>query len=144
MGSIQNELAEGIRTVGANARVLSGTDSDQILAALRSRFGAGNGARALWEDLSDKASHHNPDAWRWISDYVQDRHCLLATRPSLERAAFEFGSGEDLVKVLAECSAFEFYVTDKEFSYILCFNHHDYLIAVGSAKNWLQGRVSAT
>ena len=44
---------------------------------------------------------------------------------------------DDLVAVLGETYGFEFYVTNKEKSYLLVFNHHDILMACGDAKNWL-------
>ncbi|WP_346768745.1 DUF6756 family protein [Paenibacillus sp. HB172176] len=34
----------------------------------------------------------------------------------------------------------EFYITNKRCDYLLCFNHHDYLIACGEAINWIKDR----
>ena len=142
MGSILKEVSEAIRAAGVNGHVIADMDSESILSNLRERLGNAKAGGALWEALANKVSCHDPNAWRWISDYVRGRTCLLAIRPTLERAAFEFASGEDLVRVLGECSAFEFYVTDKEFSFLLCFNHHDYLIASGAAIDWLRSRIA--
>ena len=54
-----------------------------------------------------------------------------------EKKSFLFKNGDDLVAVLGETYGFEFYVTNKEKSYLLVFNHHDILMACGDAKNWL-------
>lgn len=32
----------------------------------------------------------------------------------------------------------EFYVTNKNNEYLLCFNHHDVLIACGDATEWIK------
>ena len=48
-----------------------------------------------------------------------------------------------MVAILGETSLFEFYVTDKNASYLLAFNHHDYLIACGEAKNWLKTKIDS-
>lgn len=50
---------------------------------------------------------------------------------------FEFTHRRDIVAVLAECTGFEFYLTDVEATFLLCFNHHDVLIAAGDARPWL-------
>jgi hypothetical protein len=50
-----------------------------------------------------------------------------------EKAAFTFNKGDDVVSVLSETYGFEFYLTNRCAEYLICFNHHDVLIACGSA-----------
>lgn len=38
----------------------------------------------------------------------------------------------------------EFYVTNKNNEYLLCFNHHDVLIACGDATEWIKNRFFTT
>lgn len=52
---------------------------------------------------------------------------------------FLIRSGEDLNYLLSETYGFEFYITDKECSYLLCFNHHDILYGCGRAEGWIDG-----
>ncbi|MEO6457793.1 MAG: hypothetical protein ABIO92_05915 [Chloroflexia bacterium] len=49
----------------------------------------------------------------------------------------EFEQGTQISRVLGECFNFEFYVTNPEVEYILCHNHHDFLVATGTATSWL-------
>jgi hypothetical protein len=49
-----------------------------------------------------------------------------------------FEAGSCLVNVLGECTGFEFYLTDLEGDYVICFNHHDFLIGTGSAETWIR------
>lgn len=48
---------------------------------------------------------------------------------------FLIRTGEDLNYLLSETYGFEFYITDKECSYLLCFNHHDILYGCGRAED---------
>ena len=44
--------------------------------------------------------------------------------------------------LLSEMSLEEFYITDDEISYLLCFSHHDILYAAGAAKGWLEMKIA--
>ena len=40
--------------------------------------------------------------------------------------------------MLEETYGYEFYVTDEECTYLICFNHHDILYTCGRAIKWLE------
>lgn len=42
------------------------------------------------------------------------------------------GNIETIKKVIGECYAFEYYLISKKYSWLLCENHHGYLIGVGN------------
>ncbi len=73
----------------------------------------------------------------WIRDFV-DSEAIMFFNPEQEKSSFLFANGEDMVSVLGESYAFEFYITNKKLEYFICFNHHDYLICSGSAQNWIE------
>ena len=50
---------------------------------------------------------------------------------------FAIVGGDALVRLLGDLPPMEFYLTNAATEYLLCFNHHDYLIACGSAREWL-------
>lgn len=54
-----------------------------------------------------------------------------------DKNAIIINNGTDLGIILAETSGFEFYITNKNVDYIICFNHHDCLSGCGTAKNWI-------
>jgi hypothetical protein len=58
------------------------------------------------------------------------------------RSVWKFRNGSDLLRVLEDCPALEFYVSDEEASYLLCSNHHDFVIGWGAASQWV-GRLQA-
>jgi hypothetical protein len=51
---------------------------------------------------------------------------------------WKFSGGPDLLCVLNECPALEFYVCDEDASYLLCSNHHDFIIGWGAAEPWVE------
>ena len=57
-----------------------------------------------------------------------------------DQAMFHFADGAEVVPVLEECTPFEFYLTDDSAAYLICFNHHDVLLATGTAAPWLEQR----
>ncbi len=93
----------------------------------------------MWEDLSDCASVQDADGWQWISRFVGPRACVLLFDVAEEVEMFDVPSGEALESLLANTFHFEFYVTDVDASYLICFNHHDMLIGCGSARAWVEG-----
>ena len=95
----------------------------------------------MWDGggLSDSASIQDPEGWRLISRFVGSRPCVLFFDASDEAEMLEILSGEALQTLLAESYGFEFYVTDADATYLICFNHHDMLIGCGSARVWLKG-----
>ncbi|MGY3120680.1 hypothetical protein ACVWXQ_004617 [Bradyrhizobium sp. S3.14.4] len=48
-----------------------------------------------------------------------------------------FVCGADLLRVLEDCPALEIYVCDEEASYLLCSNHHDFVVGWGAALPWV-------
>ena len=50
---------------------------------------------------------------------------------------FLIPNGTELYKILEDSFGFEFYITNQNHSYILCFNHHDILYGAGEAKKWV-------
>lgn len=137
MAWIADEIKSAARACGALVFQSANWTSESLQQKLSARFSTQTSGAALWERLDYVESLHDPRGWSMVADFVGERPCLLGFEPDLERSAFEFRRGADLTAVLGECSGFVFYVCDEELSYLLCFNDHDYLIAVGAARSWL-------
>ena len=92
----------------------------------------------LWERFSDSFSIQNKNAWGWLDDFVKDKDVILFFNRDREETMYHMEAGASLSTLLGETYSFEFYLTDAATSYLICFNHHDYLIALGEAKAWLR------
>ena len=54
-----------------------------------------------------------------------------------DKNAFLIPNGTELYQILEDSFGFEFYITNQNHSYLLCFNHHDILYGSGEAKKWV-------
>jgi hypothetical protein len=138
MGHIANEIRSVTARVGIQAKELSLARLRAIRDGIRDRFIDPSGKGPLWERISEDVSIRNPDAWQWISSVPLAGRAVLFFEEHEEPAGFSFDSGADVVSTLAESTGFEFYLTDDAMSFLLAFNHHDYLSATGDAAGWLR------
>ena len=79
----------------------------------------------------------NDNAWSWIDQFIESE-AIMFFNPCDEKISYIFNNGTDIVNTLADCYNFEFYITNFNFDYILCFSHHRILYACGTASEWLK------
>ena len=94
----------------------------------------------IWEHLQFTSTVRDENGWRWLGEFAGEHAAIMLFDPRDEVGMVEFSRGIDIARVLGECSGFEFYLTSRNYDYLLCFNHHDCVIAAGSAKTWLELR----
>jgi hypothetical protein len=135
---IDQEIARAVGSPGIRGAALPHEDALRVLERLRERF-ARPRSFPLWERAPATFSRQDAKAWSWIGEYFAGSSILLLEEEASARG-FQFERGVDLQRVLEETFGFEFYVTDASCDAFLCFNHHDVLIAAGSAVPWLQAR----
>jgi hypothetical protein len=140
MGYIRNEIIEVTKLTNASISELAPEEQQEIRRQIFLKF-VHDKPRWIWEGLTDKVAVQNPDAWRWVSDFVMNAEVLMFFNKQDEIAIFKFDDGSQLVPVLSECTGFEFYLTNATTDYLICFNHHNFLIAAGTAVDWLKKRI---
>lgn len=91
----------------------------------------------LWERLNSYESLADNNGWMYIQEFVQDDSCIMFFNQDDEKKMFRISNGKDLHYILSETCGYEFSITDIKCSYLLCFTHHDVLMACGNAKIWL-------
>lgn len=91
----------------------------------------------LWERFIQYAALSDDMAWNYIKDFVKNSECIMFFNQEEEKEMFYIQSGNDLNYLLSETYGFEFYITDKKCSYLLCFSHHNILYGCGSAEKWI-------
>jgi len=139
----RNELIAAAKRAGAAIVELSPEDTASIRRSVEATFFQGKASGYFpWEHLGDRISVHDPNAWEWVSQFTTGQKTILLLDYWPDASVFEFEDGSKLSEVLGDSYWSEFYVTNREAEYLICFNHHDWLIAAGSAKEWLQGRAS--
>ncbi len=97
----------------------------------------------LWEKFIHYEALNDDMAWSYIKDFVKDNECIMFFNQEEEKEMFLIQSGNDLNYILSETYGFEFYITNKQCLYLLCFNHHNILYGCGIAEKWIHKLRSA-
>lgn len=136
MKMLTEVVQETASSLGINTTRLSPERCVATFQALKSAFGDVTSVRPIWETILSSTSRKRINGWSDIGKFVNGSSCLLLLE---ERGpqVFRLTNGTDLIRLLSECPGFEFYVTDEKFSYLLCHNHHDFLIGAGTAAPWV-------
>lgn len=92
----------------------------------------------LWEKFIHYEALNDNMAWSYIKDFVKNNECIMFFNQEEEKEMFLIQSGDDLNYILSETYGFEFYITDKQCSYLLCFSHHNILYGCGIAEDWIK------
>ncbi len=137
MKLVASEVERTIRDLGVSARRVDARQGDLIRSRVEDRYSPGSRRWPIWETSRFRESVHDAQGWQWIGDYVGANPCYMMFNPDDAVDVFLFESGAAIKDVLADTFGFEFYVTDEEASFLFCFNHHDMLLADGSAAEWL-------
>jgi hypothetical protein len=97
------------------------------------------GPTLLWERLECSVARRRHDGWKDACEFA-DAHEVILFFDERERLGmcWRFQSGRRLRRVLEETPTVEFYVTDAAADYVLCFNHHRFLVGAGSCVPWLE------
>jgi hypothetical protein len=133
-----DDFAEEAVKQGLEFEVLVPVEARRFHQGLLAKFGRSMRGWPLWDGPNDFASVQDELAWRWIGDWIENESCVLLWDPANERRALRFAKGRGVVSLLEEVYGTEFYVTDEDMTYMICFNHHDCLISAGRARSWLQ------
>jgi hypothetical protein len=139
MWEVAGEVLKVIEALGIRARPLTPEEGKELWGLVAVIYAGGNTRRFMWERLLDATGVQFPEGWRRLADFLGTAPALLLFDPHDEKTYFEFDSGVDIPRVIEECFGFEFYVTDRQTSFLLCFNHHDFLIGAGAARAWVAG-----
>ena len=94
--------------------------------------------RLLWEKLSECEFLNDSDGWSYIKDFVNDDELIMFFNEDDEDKMFRIKNGEELYFILSETYGYEFYITNINTTYLICFNHHDILCGCGEAKQWVK------
>ncbi len=144
MSRDRQRLLQAISETGTVVSELGAQEGDEVRAKLAVKFAAGSWSRFLWERLRSFTSVADLDAWRWIGEYVGNHRAWLLFDPQTDPTLYEFQSGDQLIDVIEEAYVFEYYVTDPDMNYLLCYSHEDVLYAAGTARGWLRARLQDT
>lgn len=138
MWDIKKQILDASISLNIQVKEIDNSTKAKILMNVGEKYLINEMKFPLWERLNDAKSKSDDKAWQWVEDFIGEESTILFFNPSDEKNAYLLNSGNDIVSILGEMYNVEFYLTNEEASYLLCFNHHDVLLALGEAKEWLQ------
>jgi hypothetical protein len=138
MSYIKEEIVRVANFLDVNVLELPQYDTNLIVKQVATKYSDGKTGDFLWEYFVKKISVCDRNAWKKLDQYIGNNEVVLFFNPSDESVAFKLNNGKALVDLIGESFGFEFYLTNQATDYVLCFNHHDYLIACGKSMEWLK------
>ena len=138
MFKISNHICNELKDSKVIVKKIDMNERKEILNSILKKYiNTSSKALLLWEKFIHYEALSDDIAWSYIKDFVKDNECIIFFNQEEEKEMFLIKSGKDLNCVLSETYGFEFYITNKECSYLLCFNHHNILYGCGNAEMWI-------
>jgi len=109
----------------------------ELYKYIEKKYIKGNNGRYLWENFRYPSSIKLDNGWSFIKYLVKNDKFYMFFNKADDENAVLIPSGEYLDLILKETYNFEFYITDTDLNYIVCYNHHDCLICSGNITHWL-------
>ncbi|MDH7447590.1 DUF6756 family protein [Aquimarina sp. 2201CG14-23] len=137
MGTVKTEIAQAIKTLKLKQEdICLVSDVKSLYLELLVHFVKSGDRRWWWEDFKQEAFYFkeyefpfqqiiniipkNVDTvWLMVEDDEEKYYPIYNCKPSV------------IAQLIGECTAFEYYVIDKNKQWLLCENHSDQLIGVG-------------
>jgi hypothetical protein len=118
-------------------RQLSLDESEATYHQALHRFVAAGDRQWWWESFHKPytfASFESGDGWRYIPQITPDPNELvwfIAEESRLPHYPIFETSPLIASKIIGECYGFEYYLVSKDYSWLVCENHHNMVFAVG-------------
>lgn len=138
MGDISQEVISACNTILCTCHLLDNEQANLLRAAIEKKYARTlNKSLPLWERLASGNSLHDAFGWQHIYRYVSGP-LILFFDDSRDDCMVFVDNGSKISNIIAECTGFTFYVTNKTLDYLICFNDHDVLIGTGAAADWVR------
>jgi hypothetical protein len=138
MNSTRTEIERAVKSLQMPAskfRALPDAEAESVFQAALKHFVNGGDRRWWWEAFVGKSVSRKVDnGWKLLACVVPapDQNVwFIAEDDQLTSYPVFDATPEAVEQVIGECFGFEYYLIAKDMTWLLCENHHDYLIAVG-------------
>ncbi len=132
-----DHIALAISETGIHAHSLGTRQVAALSKRLQERLSVNVASKMAWDSEGAPVGIHSPKGWELIPNYVGEAPCVLFQDEA--KQMWEMRSGNDLLQLLKQCPPLELYVCNQNADYLLCSNHHDFLIGWGQAERWVMG-----
>ena len=138
MISIATQLENAQKETGIYIDVISNEQFDSIKQKifLNHKLKIKDTSNFIWQDFPENINIYGEYAWMHIPKILDENKLYILFFNQIEcKNAYGFYDANNLCTLLGETYDFEFYITDLDGSFILCFNHEELLCGCGSIIN---------
>lgn len=137
---ITDEIENAIKELSLSEgefRQLPSQEAEPLYRELVNYFVEGGDRRWWWESFlkpSESVQFSDGKGFERITDIVPNKKenvWFVAEEDQLPFYPIYEATPETIQKVIGECYGFEYYIIPKSKEWLLCENHHDYVVGVG-------------
>jgi len=134
------EIEEAIRRLNVSSqelRRLRSAEARWVFDSAETRFVRSDGRQWWWEDFKMPAAWREfpaCDGYRFLNKVLpslDDPVWFIIETDDKDSVAVYEGRVSNVQEILGECYAFEYYLVAKDFSWLVCENHHNVVFAIG-------------
>lgn len=137
--TLEDIIEAAINTLGLteSVRRLSDTEADSAIHAVSGEFIKDASSLWWWEsirpDRESVAYQSGGNGYQLIAQVCPDEPCwFVATDDRADGWSVYEARPSQVVSVLGECHAFEYFLASPELRWVVFENHHDVLVGVGA------------
>ncbi len=115
-------------------------DAEHIRSEINSKFTdpCKKSSIWIWERLKSDYGIHGARYLDLLPSLPLPKQVIVLFNRYEDKSAVLLEDSSKLLPIINDTYGFEFYVTDKAISFLLCYNHHEILIGCGPAEQWLK------
>jgi hypothetical protein len=126
-----------------NSKIIEMTlsDSNTFRKKFQEKFTEGKGYFPMWEHIHPRYSVREKDAWKWLDEFIQFQETYILFDRRDDPIVYILPENQSITKFHSEFPRFVCCQTNKNLDYVLTQNDSYYLIASGTAIDWLRQKV---
>ncbi|QBG34442.1 DUF6756 family protein [Litorilituus sediminis] len=138
MSQVLDEISTAIKNLSLESSVVRVINDEDLYKNLLNHFVKGGDRRWWWESFnveSNSKSFSDGLGYKRLPVIVPDKDevvWFMVEDDQLPNYPIFECSISNAVKIIGECFAFEYYLISKNLQWLLCENHHDRVIGIGS------------
>lgn len=137
MSQITEEIENAINLLKLSTSVkrVDASDEEELFYDLLNTFVEGGDRRWWWEAFKAPSDFFCPESgYEELTSLVPDRNekvWFVVEDDQLPNYPIYEASTEQIVKIIGECFAYEYYLVPKDKRWLLCETHHKSIVGVG-------------
>ena len=131
-------LPDAAEALGVGLEILSNQEAQSIRQLASQHFSDGTGSGITSENLVNLARLSRDESWKLIAAFGFSGPVILFTNYRDGKSMFKFSSVGDAVAVIGEAPPFDFYLVDRDCTFLFAHDEYENLFGCGTAKAFVE------